>query len=149
MECNFQNYRPKKELSNIFHVLMAVLFLAACGSGSSSSPANGAGNNNGGGGLPADSVLITWDGPTVNANAGNTPLSDLAGYRVYMTTVSGVYSPANIVAQISASPTGGGTEKYQINNLAPGTYYFVVTAYDNAVPANESVPTSEVSKIIP
>ena len=96
-------------------------------------------------------VSVVWIDmlPTDNADAASTPLTDLAGYRVYMTTASGVYSAANIVAQISASPTGGGSEDFQIDNLVSGTYYFKITAYDNASPANESTSTAEVSKIIP
>lgn len=122
--------------------LIMLFVLSGCGNSNDGNP----GNN--GGGLPANSALIVWDGSTVNADASSTPLADLAGYRVYMSTTSGVYSVANIVAQISAVPTGGGSESFQIDNLTPGTYYFRVTAYDNASPANESAPSVEVSKTI-
>jgi len=130
-----------------------LLALSACGSSSGSSSAdpltNGGGGGGGGGGgvLPATSARITWDGSTNNANAGNTALTDLAGYRVYMSTTP-ADPAANMIAQVAANPAGGGVESFQKDNLAPGTYYFRVTAYDNASPANESVATIEVSKTI-
>ncbi len=135
--------------------MILLLTLSACGSSSGSSSgdtaADGIGGGGGGGGggglLPVTSALITWNGSTNNANAGNTVLTDLAGYRIYMSTTP-ADPAATMIAQVSANPTGGGTESYQKDNLAPGTYYFRVTAYDNAGSPNESVATIEVSKTI-
>lgn len=64
--------------------------------------------------------------------------SDLAGYKVYMGTSSGLYgTPVDV----------GNVTTYTAGNLSPGTtYYFSVTAYDQS--KNESVHSSEVSKSI-
>jgi hypothetical protein len=61
----------------------------------------------------------------------------VAGYNVYVGTASGVYGPAINVGNVNS---------YVVNNLAAGTYYFVVTDYNsNGV---ESTPSNEVSKTI-
>jgi len=76
------------------------------------------------------SVTLTW-----NANSE----SDLAGYKVYRGTASGAYG-----APIASLPTG--TTQHVSNGLPVGTYFFVITAYDQA--GNESAPSPEVSKSI-
>ena len=48
---------------------------------------------------------------------------------------------------VTAPASGGGTASVTINNLASGTYYFVVCAYDSS--GNESVVSNEASKTIP
>lgn len=69
--------------------------------------------------------------------AGNTE-SDLAGYKVYRGTQSGVYGTSIAVGNVTT---------YQFTNLPPNTtYFFCVTAIDTA--GNESVPSSEVSKSV-
>jgi len=66
--------------------------------------------------------------------------SDLAGYKVYAGTSSGHYT-----APITTLPKT--TTGYTATGLQTGTtYFFVVTAYDNA--GNESLRSSEVSKTI-
>ena len=64
--------------------------------------------------------------------------SDLAGYRVYHGTTSGVYgSPQNV----------GLATTFQFVNLEPNkTHYFSVVAYDTS--GNESDPSPEVFKQI-
>lgn len=66
--------------------------------------------------------------------------SDLAGYRLYQSDVSGKYEYGHdkCVKQISA-----GTETATIENIPDGLWYWVVTAYDDA--GNESGPSNEVS----
>ena len=66
-------------------------------------------------------------------------MRDLAGYRVYYGTASGNYSASITVSNPSATT-------YTFRALPPGTYYFVVKAYDkrNA----ESAPSAEVSRTI-
>lgn len=76
------------------------------------------------------SVTLTW-----NANAE----SDLAGYKVYRATASGAYGAP--IASLAS-----GTTQYVSSGLAVGTYFFVVTAFDQS--GNESSPSSEVSKSI-
>lgn len=84
----------------------------------------------------AESVSLSWDAPTTNADG--TPLTDLAGYRVYYGTATGVYGTVIDVGNISC---------YVVSGLTVGlTYYFAATAYDTG--ANESDFSNEVSKAI-
>jgi fibronectin type 3 domain-containing protein len=83
-----------------------------------------------------DATTLSWDPPTTNADG--TPLTDLAGYRIYYGTSSGSY-PHNIDV--------GDTTTYMVDDLTEGlTYYFAVTAYDTSM--NESDYSNEVSKTI-
>jgi Fibronectin type III domain/Viral BACON domain len=64
--------------------------------------------------------------------------TDLAGYKVYMGTASGVYG---------TSINAGNVTSYMVSNLTLGTtYYFVVTGYNTS--GSESLPSNEVSKSI-
>ena len=92
----------------------------------------------------AATVTLTWDAPTTNSD--NTALTDLSGYRVYMSTASGQYNSGNIVKNNipASSSTGGVTETTTVDNLPNGTYYFVVTAYD--IYGNESGNSNEIQK---
>jgi hypothetical protein len=75
-------------------------------------------------------VTLTW-------TANGEP--DLAGYKVYVGTASGTYSFPG-----SAFLTGEVTS-YTVSNLPKGqTYFFAISAYDNA--GNESALSAEVSK---
>ncbi len=66
--------------------------------------------------------------------------SDLAGYKVYRATASGGYG-----APIATIPAG--TTQYISSGLAKGfTYFFVITAYDEA--GNESPYSIETSKSV-
>ncbi|HKQ36273.1 MAG TPA: fibronectin type III domain-containing protein [Nitrospiraceae bacterium] len=64
---------------------------------------------------------------------------DLAGYKIYVGTKSGLYS-------FTGSPFLTGTvTSYTMSNLPRGeTYYFAISAYDSA--GNESVLSAEVSR---
>lgn len=73
-------------------------------------------------------ATLSWD-PNTSTNIG--------GYNVYMGTTSGVYGPPINVGNVTS---------YVLNNLAIGTYYFVVTDYDTS--GLESLPSNEVSKSI-
>ena len=81
--------------------------------------------------MAASNVTFIWD-----ANSE----TDLAGYRLYQSQTSGVYTygDGNQVATILV-----GTETVQITNISDGTYFWVLTAYDND--GNESVPSNEVT----
>ncbi len=86
--------------------------------------------------LFAANVTLSWTPPTTNADA--TPLTDLAGYKVYFGTSSGSYSQ---------SADAGNVTSYTWGNLAAGTpYYFTITAYDTS--GNESSFSNEVSKTL-
>jgi hypothetical protein len=75
------------------------------------------------------SATLSW--------AANTD-SDLAGYKVYMGTQSGLYGTPIAVGNVTT---------YQVTNLQPNTtYFFSITALDSA--GNESLHSSEVSKSV-
>ena len=69
------------------------------------------------------STTLNWTAPTLNEDG--TPLTDLAGYRLYWGTEPGNYP--NTVTIDNPSVT-----TYVVENLAPGTYEFVATAYNEA-----------------
>ena len=84
----------------------------------------------------AGELMLTWDPPT--SNEDGSPLTDLAGYKLYYGTSSGVYG-TNL-------DIGNGIT-YKMSNLEDGIiYYFAVTAYDTG--GNESNFSNEVSKTI-
>jgi uncharacterized membrane protein len=86
--------------------------------------------------LFAGDATLSWNAPTTNED--NTPLTDLAGYKIYYGTVPGNYSTSIDVGNVTT---------YQISNLTDGlTYYFASTAYDAS--GNESVHSNEVSKYV-
>lgn len=81
-------------------------------------------------------ATLVWDPPTTNAD--ETPLTDLAGYRVYYGTAPGAYGPAIDVVGIATT--------YTMSGMGLGTYYFAVKAYD--IWGNESDFSNMVSKVI-
>jgi len=108
--------------------VVAILCVAACSSGSASF-SSGSGGATG-------FVTLNWQPPTTNADG--TPISDLAGYRVYYGQSSGNYSHS-IDVGMSTSCT--------IDQLPLGTTnYFAVTAYNSF--GNESGFSGEASKTL-
>lgn len=92
----------------------------------------------GSGGGPSSTATgvasLSWNPPATNSDG--TPLTDLAGYKVYYGNSSGQYTKAIDV---------GSSTSYVINNLPVGaTTYFTVTAYD--LSGNESSFSNEASK---
>jgi putative Ig domain-containing protein len=85
------------------------------------------------------SALLTWVPPTQNTDG--TPLVNLNGYKVYWGTTQGNYPNA---VTLDDQP---GLASYVVDNLTPGTYFFVVTAL-NALGV-ESQFSSPASKTIP
>ena len=85
-------------------------------------------------------VSLTLSQPTITASVGlswtaNTE-ADLAGYKVYIGTQSQLYNPPITLGPVAA---------YNAANLTVGrTYYFCVSAFDNA--GNESPCSTEMSK---
>ena len=69
------------------------------------------------------SATLSWNPPTTNTNG--TPLTNLAGYRVYWGPSAGNYTS-------SVTLSNPGLTSYVVGNLVPGTYYFVVTARNSA-----------------
>ncbi len=69
------------------------------------------------------SVIVSWDPPTQRDDG--TPLTNLAGYRLRWGTAMGHYPNFESI-------TNPGVATYVIDELPPGTYYLVATAYDSA-----------------
>ncbi|HEX6999822.1 MAG TPA: putative Ig domain-containing protein [Gammaproteobacteria bacterium] len=69
------------------------------------------------------SATLSWTAPTQNSDG--SPLTNLAGYKVYWGPSEGDY-------QSSATINNGGVTTYVVENLGPGTWYFVVTAFNDA-----------------
>ena len=69
------------------------------------------------------SATLSWTAPTQNEDG--TDLVDLAGYKLYWGTSPGSY-PNSVTIDNSTVTT------YIVENLAPGTYEFVATAYNTA-----------------
>ena len=81
-----------------------------------------------------DSFELVWDSPSKNPDGADS--NNLAGYRIYYGTNSGVY-PKKIVVD---DPTA---TKYNIGKLSPGTYYFVITTIDGS--GRESTYSNEAT----
>jgi hypothetical protein len=87
---------------------------------------------------PAVTTTVTGTGTAATLTWNPVTSTDLAGYKVYMGTASGVYG---------TSINAGNVTSYIVSNLAMGTtYYFVVTGYNTS--GSESLPSNEVSKSI-
>ena len=79
-------------------------------------------------------ITLTWDSPRTNVDG--TALNNLEGYRIYYGLNSGVYPNKIDIADPSAT-------KHIIYKLSPGTYYFVITAYNGS--GMESEHSKEVT----
>ena len=77
-------------------------------------------------------VTFTWDMPTTNTDG--SPLTDLAGARIYCGTETGVYN-------LFADP--GNVSTYATTTFPEGTSYCTMTAYDTS--GNESAKGNEVN----
>jgi hypothetical protein len=80
-------------------------------------------------------ATLSWVAPTTNEDG--TPLTDLAGYKIYYGTTSGTYTKNLDVGNVNT---------FSMTGLQTGTYYFVATAYNTA--KLESGYSNEVSKNI-
>jgi hypothetical protein len=69
------------------------------------------------------SVTISWVAPTANTNG--TPLTNLAGYKIYYGTSLGSLNK-------SVNVTNASLSSYVIENLSPATWYFSVVSYNSA-----------------
>ena len=77
----------------------------------------------------AQTVTLKWD---------PNPAPNLAGYRLYYGTSSGVYTQEINLGNVTAT---------LVSNLREGrTYFFAITAYNTAA---ESLPSNEVSYKVP
>jgi putative Ig domain-containing protein len=83
------------------------------------------------------SATLSWLPPTTNTDG--TPLTNLAGFRVYWGTAPGNYTS-------SVTIMNPGLATYVVGNLTPSTYYFAVTALNSG--GTESVFSNVASKTI-
>ena len=83
-----------------------------------------------GGGGP-NSLMLSWAAPTTNEDGSR--LDDLAGYKLYYGTQPRQYSQVITV---------GAHTSAEVGDLAAGTYYLAVTAYD--IYGNESDFSNEI-----
>jgi hypothetical protein len=84
------------------------------------------------------SATLSWMPPTQNTDG--TPLTNLAGYRVYWGPAVGNYTS-------SVTLNTAGLTSYVVSNLAPGTYYFAVSALNSG--GLESALSNSALKTIP
>jgi len=83
--------------------------------------------------MEAASLTVSWQAPTTNVDG--TPLTDLAGYRIYVSTSTPACGGPSVVEVISPlpAPSEGQRLTYQVSGLALGTTYAVaVSAVDHA-----------------
>jgi hypothetical protein len=73
--------------------------------------------------LATGSATLSWTPPTQNTDG--SPLSNLAGYRVYWGQTQGNYSNSVTVGN-------AGLSRYVVDQLTPATWYFTVTALNAA-----------------
>jgi hypothetical protein len=66
-------------------------------------------------------VTLSWQPPTQNTNG--SPITDLAGYMIHYGTAPADYKQ---VARIQ----NAGLTRFVLDNLAKGTYYFAISAYN-------------------
>ena len=87
--------------------------------------------------VASGSATLSWQPPTTNSDG--SPLTNLAGYRVYWGTTPGSYAS-------SATVTNPGITSYVVESLTPNTYYFAVKAINTT--GVESVFSNSASKTI-
>lgn len=84
----------------------------------------------------AGNVTLSWTAPTVNTDG--TPLTDLAGYKIYYGTSAS--SLSNVVT------VSNGVTTYVIEGLTAGTWYFALQSYTST--GTQSALSNVVSKTI-
>ena len=79
-------------------------------------------------GLPFDdNRKLCWDWPLTNTDG--SPITDLAGAKLYWNSVSGGYTEVKSKDLGMGTPNGTGSACY-VTDLPAGTYFFVATAYN-------------------
>jgi hypothetical protein len=70
-----------------------------------------------------DGVTLSWSPPMERENGSLLSPSELAGYQIYYTLEE---TGESIMIEIDDT----GATEYEFRDLAPGTYYFAITAVD-------------------
>jgi len=79
-------------------------------------------------------VTLSWQAPTERADG--TPLSDLAGFRIF-------YGRSRDNLDTTVDLSNPGLSRYVVENLRRGNWYFAMTAYDQAGLQSSRSPTVE------
>jgi hypothetical protein len=85
----------------------------------------------------AGSATLSWTPPTQNTDG--SPLTNLAGYKVYWGSSQGTYPS-------SAQLNNPGLTSYLVEQLTPGTWYFTMTSLNSQ--GVESALSNAVSKVV-
>jgi len=123
-------WRPKFVLA-----LLLVVIISVCVSCRESVTANQV--STGSTQVGTGSTTLSWMPPTQNSDG--SPLTDLAGYKIYFGNESGNY-------HTSIQIDNPGLALYVVENLTPNIYYFVLTAINSS--GVESQFSNEVSKLV-
>jgi hypothetical protein len=83
------------------------------------------------------SATLSWQAPQNNTDG--SPLTDLAGYKVYWGTSQGNYTSSHTI-------NSTGIQTYVVEPLTQATWFFVVTAFDTT--GNESTYSNVASKTV-
>lgn len=108
-----------RKLFQLICVTVLLTLLAACGGQGSTSTGSTASQET----VSPDNVNLSWAAPSTRADGSYLPITELAGYRVYMGTSDNNLQP--LVDLNDESITN-----YTVSNLPAGSYYFTVSAYD-------------------
>ena len=140
LKMNFRDRAYKRTVVGIIVVMFVALFFNNCSPGFSSvssiSQSSVTVGTNGSG--PTVGVaILTWLVPAQNTDG--SALTDLAGYHIYYGTSQNALSQMITIASPSAT-------SFQVNNLAQGTWYFAVAAYNTS--GVESARSNVGSKVI-
>jgi hypothetical protein len=123
-------YILKRKETFFFIILVISLLIGGCGGSGGTGGSGGSG-----GGSPGGTIRLAWDPPTTNVDG--SPLTDLAGYKIYYGTASGTYGQPIDVGNVTT---------YTLTGLVQGqTYYIAATAYDTS--NNQSGFSNEVSGV--
>jgi len=82
-------------------------------------------------------AMLQWVAPVESADG--SPLTDLAGYRIYYGRASGDYAQ-------TVEVNSPGVSSYLVENLSSGPWYFAVAAYDRS--DRESEMSNEAATLI-
>ena len=113
---------------HVFLTLLLAVIVSVCVSCRESETANQIGTS---------STTLSWTPPMQNSDG--SPLTDLAGYKIYYGNESGNY-------HASIEINNPGIAIYVVEYLTPNTYFFVITAINSS--GVESQFSNEVSKLV-
>lgn len=130
-----------KNMLYMFYFLGFSFILTACGGGDEENSGKTNTTFSTGSVIGDGAIDIGWNIPTSKNNGDPLSLSEIGGYKVYVSTVSN-YIPSIPYANLSDSTTAS----YTISNLPSDTYYIYVTTYD--VNGDESPYSEPVKKTI-